>query len=248
MSRCSLIWALRSNRKVSSIDVFLYGEGAVNQVKNAALVAVIAILASSESGVSNAQEVYLQGGTLGAGAGAALPLSSWAGVHAELEGFGLSHTVTVAGNQYDGHLTLLQGGLYLDLFPFASSGFRVTTGALINDDELKASAIPNANGNYKIGNDYVPAVGTAPTATASLPHVMPYLGIGYGHKPVSKGFGLTLDLGVAYGRPHVTYNVPEIYTLFTTQANIDQQEQKFSNEVDRYKLYPVAQIGVSYRF
>jgi hypothetical protein len=34
----------------------------------------------------------------------------------------------------------------------------------------------------------------------------------------------------------------------STQANIDQQEQKFSNEVDRYKLYPVAQIGVSYRF
>ncbi|MFM0563105.1 hypothetical protein [Paraburkholderia sediminicola] len=77
---------------------------------------------------------------------------------------------------------------------------------------------------------------------------MPYLGIGYGHKPVSKGFGLTFDLGVAYGRPRTTYSVPQIYSQLTTQANIDQEEQNISNKVERYKAYPVVQIGVSYRF
>jgi hypothetical protein len=216
----------------------------VKQATHAALAAAIAIFAASAS----AQEVYVQGGTLGAGIGAALPLNSWAGVHAELAGFGLSRTVTLDGNQYDGHLTLLQGGLYLDLFPFKSSGFRVTTGVLINGDHLDGHAVPNADGNYKIGSDSVPAVGPAPSVTASLPHAMPYLGIGYGHKPVSKGFGLTFDLGVAYGRPHVSYNVPEIYSSFTTQANINQEEQQLTNSVQRYKIYPVAQIGVSYRF
>jgi hypothetical protein len=217
----------------------------VKQVKHAALVAAIAMLAAS---AAHSQEVYVQGGSLGAGAGVAMPITSWAGVHAELEGFGFSHSLNVDGNQYDGHLTLLQGGLYLDLFPFSSSGFRVTAGALINDDQLQAHAVPNADGNYKIGNDYVPAVGSAPSATATLPRVMPYLGIGYGHKPVTKGFGLTFDLGVAYGRPRVSYSVPQIYTLFTTQANIDQEEQNLDNKVDRYKLYPVAQIGLTYRF
>jgi hypothetical protein len=59
---------------------------------------------------------------------------------------------------------------------------------------------------------------------------------------------VTFDLGVAYGRPHVSYNVPEIYSLFTTQANIDQQEQKISNTVERYHVYPVAQLGLTYRF
>lgn len=216
----------------------------MKQATQAALAAAIAMFAAS----AGAQEVYVQGGTLGAGVGASMALSSWAGVHAEIAGFGLSHTVTVDGNQYDGRLTLLQGGLYLDLFPFKSSSFRVTTGVLINDDHLDAHAIPNADGNYKIGSDYVPAVGPAPSAEASLPHAMPYLGIGFGHKPVSKGFGVTLDLGVAYGRPHVSYNVPEIYSLFTTQANIDQQEQKISNTVERYHVYPVAQLGLTYRF
>lgn len=214
-------------------------------VKNAA---VVAALAATMVGAAQAQEIYVHGGSLGAGVGAALPLTSWAGVHAEVEGFGLSHSVHANDNEYDGHLKLLQGGLYLDLFPFSSSGFRVTAGALINDDELSAHAVPNAQGNYKIGDDYVPAVAAAPSATVTLPRVMPYLGIGYGHKPVSKGFGLTFDLGVAYGRPRTTYNVPAIYSMFTTQANIDEQERKISDKVERYKVYPVLQIGVSYRF
>ena len=217
----------------------------MSQAKKAALVAAVAMVMA---GAVDAQEIYAHGGTLGAGIGAALPLASWAGVHAEFEGLGFSHSVNVSGNEYDGHVKLLQGGLYLDLFPFASSGFRVTAGALTNNDELKAHAVPNSDGNYKIGSSYVPAVGPAPSATAEFPHVMPYLGIGYGHKPVSKGFGVTFDLGVAYGRPHVDYSVPQIYTLFTTQANIDQEEQKLNNDVGRYRWYPVAQIGVTYRF
>ena len=217
----------------------------MNQVKNAALVAAVAM---AVAGSVQAQEVYVHGGTVGAGVGAALPLTSWAGVHAEFEGLGFSHSFNVSGNDYDGHLKLLQGGLYLDLFPFSSSGFRLTAGALINDDELTGQAVPNAQGNYKIGDEFVPAVGPAPSTTITLPRVMPYLGIGYGHKPVSKGFGLTFDLGVAYGRPRTTYNVPAIYSQLTSQANIDQEEQNISNKVERYKVYPVVQIGVSYRF
>jgi hypothetical protein len=124
----------------------------------------------------------------------------------------------------------------------------VTAGALVNDNRLSAQAQPNAQGQFKIGDDFVPAVGPAPTATATLPRVMPYLGIGYGHKPVSKGFGLTFDLGVAYGRPHTTYSVPAIYSMLTSQANIDQEEQNISNKLARYRVYPAVQIGLSYRF
>lgn len=91
-------------------------------------------------------------------------------------------------------------------------------------------------------------VGAAPSAKVKLPTVMPYLGLGFGHKPVSKGFGVTFDIGVAYGRPRTTYSVPEIYTAFTSAQNIAEQEQKISDKVERYKLYPVLQLGVTYRF
>jgi hypothetical protein len=217
----------------------------VNIVLRAATAAAIATMATS---AAHAQEIYVQGGTLGAGIGAAYSFNSWSGVHAEVEGFGLSHSFTVDDNKYDGHLSLKQGGLYLDLFPFSSSGFRVTGGALFNGDKLTGHAVPDADGNYKIGNDLVPAVGPAPSATVRLPSVMPYLGVGYGHKPVSKGFGFMCDLGVAYGRPHVSYSVPAIYSQLTTQANIDQEQQNITDHVERYRWYPVVQVGVTYRF
>jgi hypothetical protein len=197
---------------------------------------------------AQAQEIYVHGGTLGAGVGAAYSFNTWSGVHAEVEGFGLSHSVTIDDIKYDGHLKLLQGGLYLDLFPIPNSGFRITGGALINDDDLKAHAIANADGNYKIGDTVVPAIGPAPSLVAKLPAVMPYLGIGYGHKPMSKGFGFTFDLGVAYGRPRVSYSVPAIYSQFVTQASIDDEERQISSSIERYKLYPVLQLGVTYRF
>ncbi len=217
----------------------------MNIVLRAATAAAIATMATS---AAHAQEIYVQGGTLGAGIGAAYSFNSWSGVHAEVEGFGLSHSFTVDDNKYDGHLSLKQGGLYLDLFPFSSSGFRVTGGALFNGDKLTGHAVPDADGNYKIGNDLVPAVGPAPSATVRLPSVMPYLGVGYGHKPVSKGFGFMCDLGVAYGRPHVSYSVPAIYSQLTTQANIDQEQQNITDHVERYRWYPVVQVGVTYRF
>jgi hypothetical protein len=217
----------------------------VKKVIGAVTLAWASILAGS---AAQAQEIYVQGGTLGAGVGAAYSFNTWSGVHAEVEGFGLSHSVTIDDVKYDGHLKLLQGGLYLDLFPFPGSGFRFTGGALINDDDLKAHAVANADGNYKIGDTSVPAIGPAPSLTAKLPAVMPYLGIGYGHKPASKGFGFTFDLGVAYGRPRVSYSVPAVYAQFTTQASIDDEERQISDSIERYKLYPVLQLGVTYRF
>jgi len=74
------------------------------------------------------------------------------------------------------------------------------------------------------------------------------LGVGYGHKPVPKGLGFMFDLGVAYGRPCVSSSVPAIYSLLTTQVNINQKEQNISNTVDRYRWYPIVQLGVTYRF
>ncbi|WP_244145735.1 hypothetical protein [Paraburkholderia tropica] len=195
-----------------------------------------------------AQEVYVTVGTLGAGLGGAINLGPHFGMHAEAAGFGLSHTVTVDDNRYDGHLTLAQGGTYLDLYPFASSAFRLTAGALFNADSLSATLSPNAQGNYQIGGQTVPALGPSPTAKATLPHVMPYIGIGYGHKKPALGLGFSFDLGVAYGRPRVSYDVPSIYDPYVSQQDIANEEQKFSDKITRYHWYPVAQIALTYRF
>jgi hypothetical protein len=197
---------------------------------------------------AHAQEAYVTGGTLGAGLGAAWQLNSYVGLRADIEGIGFSTSLSVDGGRYDGQLRLLQGGLYGDLFPFASNDFRVSVGALINDDAFTGQAVPDAFGNYVIGNTYVPAVGPAPEATVTLPRVLPYLGIGYGHRRPARGFGLAVDLGVAYGRPHASYNVPAIYLAVASPEDIAIEEQRLDEKVNRYRLYPVAQIALTYRF
>jgi hypothetical protein len=197
---------------------------------------------------AHAQEIYLTGGTLGAGLGVALNINSYIGLRADLEGIGLSTSLSVDGGRYDGDLKLLQGGLYGDFFPFASNDFRLSVGALINDDTFTGSAVPNSLGNYVIGNTYVPAVGPAPQATVTLPRVLPYIGIGYGHRRPVRGFGLAVDLGVAYGRPRTSYDVPAIYQDFASPQDIALEEDRLNDKVNRYRLYPVAQISLTYRF
>lgn len=197
---------------------------------------------------ADAQEAYLTGGTLGVGPGVAINLGTHFGLRADVEGLGFNGSASVDGGRYEGRVKLLQGGLYGDLFPFASSGFRLSAGVLINDDSFDGHAVPNALGNYVIGSTYVPAVGPAPEANITLPRAMPYIGLGYGHHRPARGFGLAVDLGVAYGRPRVAYSVPSIYQLFATPQNIALEEQRLNDKVSGYRWYPVAQITLTYRF
>ena len=196
-----------------------------------------------------AQEVYLQGGTQGGGVGAALGLTSWAGIHADVDGFNLSHEFHAGGNKFDGDLKVRDAGLYLDLFPFSSSGFRVTAGALFNRDRLDGTIVPE-NGAYKINGTSVPASlfpGQTASVEARFPTVMPYLGLGWGHKPVSKGFGFVADIGVAYGKPSVDFNVTAGLSELIP-AQLKAEEDSIRNSIQKVKIFPIVQIGISYRF
>jgi len=208
-------------------------------------VAVLSVVAPT---TVMAQEVYIQGGTQGGGLGAALGLTSWAGVHADVNGFNYSHEFHAGGNKFDGDLKVRHAGLYLDLFPF-NSGFRVTGGALFNRDRLDGTIVPE-NGVYKINGTSVPASlfpGQTASVEAKFPTVMPYLGLGWGHKPVSKGLGFVADIGVAYGKPSVAFNTPALLSeLIPTQ--LKAEEDSIRSSIQKVKFFPIVQIGISYRF
>src|SRR5262245_39789963 len=128
----------------------------------------------------HAQEVYLQGGTLGVGVGAAWNINSRFSVHADFNAINLKHNFYVGGNRYEDDRRLRQGGLYGDLFPWTGSGFRITAGLRITDNEVSGNSVPT-NGTYMFNGSTTPAFpGEYATATVKYPPVMPYLGIGYG--------------------------------------------------------------------
>ncbi|WP_114814672.1 hypothetical protein [Paraburkholderia kururiensis] len=209
--------------------------------------AAVAIGGAFCAGHAAAQEIYLQGGTQGGGAGLAVGVTNWLGLHADVNGFAFNHSFNAGGNEFNGHLRILHGGGYLDLFPFASSSFRLTGGLLLDADRLQGNAVPT-NGTFSLNGKAYPALpGAYANATVKYPVAMPYLGIGFGHKPTSKGFGLVADVGVAYGRPRVDFSVsPDLQAL--ADGDIQREEQKIRDSVQRYRFYPIVQIGASYRF
>ncbi|XXA03888.1 hypothetical protein P5W99_03400 [Paraburkholderia sp. A3BS-1L] len=219
-------------------------------MRNGALICVASCAICLQT--AEAQEIFTQGGTQGIGIGAALSLGSHFGVHADFNGLDFNHDIFLGGNRYKDDARLRQGGVYLDYFPFSGHGWRVTGGVRFTDDSLTAVSTPN-NGTYTFGGKLYPAPpGATATASARYPTTMPYLGIGFGHKPEGKGFGFIADIGVAYGVPQTSYTLSPLLSrlagpkLSSMLVNTGQQELR--EKAWRFRWYPVVQIGVSYRF
>lgn len=203
-------------------------------------------------GTAHAQEVFLEGGSLGVGIGAALNVTSWFGVHADFNAINFSHNFTVGGNRYEDGVRLRQGGIYGNLFPWTSSGFRITAGLRFTDDEVSGNSVPT-NGTYTFkGKTSLAFPGEYATATVKYPTVMPYLGVGYGLRPTAKGFGLVVDVGVAYGLPRSSYTLSPALAQAAgptmSQAIAATGLQQLRDKASSYRWYPTLQIGVSYHF
>ena len=170
-------------------------------------------------------------------------------MRADIDGFGLSHNFSAGDLDYNAHLHLFGVGTYVDLFPIHSSGFRVSTGLLFNDYHLNGTATPNSNGNITINGTTYNIPNGSVNAKIKEPTVMPYLGIGYGHKPTAtRGLGFTADIGVAFGRPSVDFNASPDVVAVAGADNVAAEEQSVRNNAAKYHIYPIVQVGLSYRF
>lgn len=212
----------------------------------AALVAVFAVCSGS---IAHASEVYGQVGTEGIGIGYGYSFASMANVRAEFNGFSFSHGFDAGGLHYDATLNLYHGGIYGDFFPAPSVvPFHLTAGLLIGGDNLDGTATA-MSGTYSINGTTVSAAGEQIHAKVTLPAVRPYIGIGFGHSPIAKkGFAMFFDAGVAYGQPHVSFDVPSEIVAEAGQANVNAEQQQLQDKANNWRFYPIVKIGVSYRF
>lgn len=76
--------------------------------------------------------------------------------------------------------------------------------------------------------------------------------MGYGLQPRAKGFGLVVDLGVAYGVPRSTYTLSPGLSQTAgpalSQSVIATGLQQLRDKASPYREYPTLQIGMSYHF
>ncbi|NTW51930.1 MAG: hypothetical protein HGB22_05025 [Chlorobiaceae bacterium] len=195
--------------------------------------------------------IGLKGGTLGIGGEATMNLVPGVNVRSGFNTLNYTGSASKSDIDYKYKLKLQTIPVLLDLHPIADSGFRLSSGILINNNKVTATGKSQAS--YKIGDQTYSAsdIGTL-TGNIDFNKVSPYAGIGWGNA-VSRHSSLTFscDLGVMFqGTPKVSLAASNPITaadpLF--KAELDKEIAKVKDSTDSIKYYPVVSIGLAYAF
>lgn len=191
----------------------------------------------------------VKGGTLGLGLEATVPVAPHFNLRGDISGFTFDRSDSYASNNYDADLDVLVGGVVLDFHPLRG-GFHLSGGLYANGSEISAQS--TNQGFYTInGTTYSAAqVGTL-RATIDTNGLSPYLGLGWGNAvATSKRIGINFDLGLLYqGSPEVKLTADGTLAANASfQNELKKEEANIENDISGFKYYPVASVGVSYRF
>lgn len=188
------------------------------------------------------------GGTLGIGPEASYRLSENLGLRANATFLGFSRDVGSSDVDYNGKLKLNSFGAMLDVHPFGG-GFRVSGGARISNNKVRLSATPTAS--VEIGETtYTPAqIGTL-SGNVRANDFAPTLTLGWAGG-LSPGLSVGIEAGAMFqGSPEIN-SLRATGTLATNaafQASLEAEEREIEDDIDNFKVYPVVQLSVGYRF
>jgi hypothetical protein len=219
----------------------------IAQFRSGSLVVAAALLATATA--ASAQDaghisLGVTGGTLGIGPEAGYRFSNTVGVRANATFLSISHGFDSDDVEYDGKVKLKSGGAMVDVFPFGG-GFFVSGGARINGNKGRAVATPTAPQEIG-GRVYTPAqIGTL-RGRAETKNFAPQLTLGYGGG-LRSGFTFGFEAGALFqGRvrlPSFTASNSGI-----SAADLEAERADLQDDIDDYKVYPIVQLRIGYRF
>ncbi|AKM11238.1 hypothetical protein [Croceicoccus naphthovorans] len=192
--------------------------------------------------------VGVTGGTLGIGPEVTYRMNETIAVRANATFFGYSHDVDSDDVTYDGKLNLQSFGAMIDVHPFGG-GFRVSAGARIGDNKVKLKAAPTDD--VEIGGTlYTPEEIGELSGEVKAKDFAPMLTLGWAG-------GLTKGLKLGFEAGAMFHGSPRIDNLTATGILADDpdfmdslraEEAEIEDDIDNYKIYPVVQLSVGYRF
>lgn len=206
-------------------------------------------------------------------AGTAYAFNAAIGVHTGLMGPGLDVTMPIvsqkisarlgfnylnystdgseSGVDYDVDLNLHNAFALVDYYPFGGT-FRLTAGSYYNDNSVDLKGRANSGNTFNIGSATFTGaqVGTL-SGKVDFNTLSPYFGIGIGN-PVGAGsrFTFTVDIGAIYqGSPNASLSASgPIASNSIFQAELAREVSDLESSIDKYKFYPLVQVGLNYRF
>ena len=185
----------------------------------------------------------LKAGTTGLGVEASYPLNDMFNLRAGVSGFALSRDFTEEGIKYDANVRLLSANLLADWHPFRGS-FRLSAGGVLNFNQVEGKA----SGDLLIDDTTYPA---SLTATVDWNMFAPYIGLGWGNAVRRGPVSWMTDFGVVFtGSPNVklkgTVNNSSMQAAFDN--DLRREEAALKSQLKDLSFFPVASVGLSFRF
>ena len=170
---------------------------------------------------------------------------------------------------YTGNLELRRVNVAVDIFPFGDrgrEGFRITPGVTVfNGNHAHAAASVEGGQNFNLNNQQYTSdpndpvhgaaaldfgKGTAPSLTIGFGNIIPRSGahwsfpVEIGFEYVSRVF-VTLSLA---GSACQADGCGPMQDDPETQSNVISEQQQLGNDLETLRFYPIASVGVAYRF
>jgi len=183
------------------------------------------------------------GGSLGIGPEISYAINRHFDVRGNITFLSFSHSFSGDQN-YKGSAVLGSGGLMID-YHIAGGGFRISAGARIDGNKARLVGTPS-DGATLNGTSYSAAqIGTL-RANADFATVAPTVTLGYGGT-LKRGLKLGVELGAMFsGSAHMKPITASGGGV--AEADLQAERQRIQDKINPYKVYPILQFSVGYRF
>lgn len=192
--------------------------------------------------------VGLTGGTNGLGLEAGYRFNSRFGVRANATNYKYDKTLDSADFDIDGKARLKSVGALVDLYPFGGS-FRISAGMRSNKNRFGGIASPIGS-TVDLGDDtYTAAEVGDLTGTVRFKKTVPTATLGWGGK-FKTGLHFGVELGVV-AQGSAQLSATSSGTLASDpafQTDLDDKLAEWEDDAKDYKLWPVIQVHLLYRF
>ncbi len=154
------------------------------------------------------------------------------------------------GVDYGGDFDFDTVGAFIDMHPMAN-GFLISGGAYLGDRKIRLAATPTTPVDIG-GAVFTPSqVGTL-TGTVELQDIAPFIGVGFDNTFTRQGhWGVRAIVGAAISDdPGVTLDSTggTLSNSTAFRARLADESRQIESDAEGYGVFPVVQLGLSYRF
>ncbi len=140
---------------------------------------------------------------------------------------------------------------FMNWYPLAGV-FHLSTGAFLGSNQLAVAGISKNGSGFALGSSTYAAeqIGAFSGDVELTRHAEPYVGFGWSRKALNGKIGFFADFGILFTSPAKT-SLSATGSLAndpTFQSNLRKEENELSRSFKPLRYYPIAQLGLLFRF